>query len=59
MAINLTCWNSKCKYYYEAMCTKSTNEEPMLINENGYCETFKEGVSDWYTVENSGENTEE
>lgn len=48
MAINLGCFNSKCKFYWEDMCTKNTNEEPMVINEQGRCETFEAGISDWY-----------
>lgn len=48
MAINMMCMNSKCKYYYEDNCTRNINEERIEIDENGVCETFKEGVSEWY-----------
>lgn len=40
--------NDKCKFYWEDMCTKNTNEEHMVINQQGRCETFKYGISDWY-----------
>ena len=48
MAINMMCMNSKCKYYYEDNCIRYINEERIEIDENGMCETFKEGVSEWY-----------
>ncbi|APQ78613.1 MULTISPECIES: hypothetical protein [Clostridium] len=48
MAINMMCMNSKCKYYWEDMCSKNVNEEMMVIDINGKCKTFEEGVSDWY-----------
>lgn len=49
MAINMMCMKSNCKYYYEDCCTRNINEERIVINENGQCETFEEGESDWYT----------
>lgn len=48
MAINICCMNYKCKYYFEQMCEKNVNEEFMVIGENGQCEAFKKGKSDWY-----------
>jgi hypothetical protein len=48
MAINLCCQNHKCKYYFEQMCEKNVNEDFMVIDENGKCEAFEEGKSDWY-----------
>ncbi|WP_154698307.1 hypothetical protein [Clostridium botulinum] len=48
MAINIMCMNSKCKYYWEDRCSKNINEEMMVIDINGKCKTFEEGVSDWY-----------
>lgn len=48
MAINMCCMNDKCKFYFEQMCQKNVNEEFMVIGENGKCEAFKEGKSDWY-----------
>ncbi len=50
MAINLSCWNSKCKFYYEDMCIKNCNEESMWLDETGKCTTFEAGKSDWYNV---------
>lgn len=48
MAINMMCMNSDCKYYWEDCCTRNMNEERIVISTNGRCETFEEGVSDWY-----------
>ncbi len=48
MAINMMCMNSDCKYYWEDNCSRNINEEYIVIGEYGNCETFKEGVSDWY-----------
>lgn len=53
MAINMMCMNDKCKFYYEDCCIKNLNEERIEINENGQCETFEEGVSDFYNCEYS------
>jgi len=54
MAINMMCMNSKCKYYWEDNCTRNINEERIEINRIGICDTFEEGVSDWYK-ESEGE----
>jgi len=48
MAINLMCMNGNCKFYWEDNCTRNLNEERIEIDENGKCETFEEGESDWY-----------
>lgn len=51
MAINMMCMKSNCKNYYEDCCTRNINEERIVIDENGQCETFEEGKSDWYDCE--------
>lgn len=48
MAINMMCMNSECKYYWEDNCTKNINEERIVIDSDGKCETFEKGKSDWY-----------
>lgn len=48
MAINMMCMNSKCKYYWEDNCTRNIEEERIVIDFDGKCETFEEGVSEWY-----------
>lgn len=48
MAINMMCMNSKCKFYWEDNCTRNLAEERIEIDFAGNCETFEEGVSDWY-----------
>lgn len=48
MAINIMCMNNKCKYYWEDSCERNIMEKRMIINENGMCETFEEGESEWY-----------
>lgn len=48
MAINMMCMNSECKYYWEDCCTRNIQEERIVINAYGECETFEKGVSDWY-----------
>lgn len=50
MAINMMCMNSACKYYWEDNCTRNMNEERIEIGEDGKCETFEAGVSDWYVA---------
>lgn len=50
MAINLICENSKCKHNYEYHCMKNINEERLVINNIGQCETFEEGVSEMYSI---------
>ena len=56
MAINMMCMNSDCKFYWEDSCTKSINEERLVLNAYGQCETFEKGTSDWYE---EGEKCEE
>ena len=51
MAINMMCMNSKCKYYWEDNCTRNLEEERIEINEDGSCETFELGESDYYKME--------
>lgn len=51
MAINMMCMNSKCKFYWEDNCMRNMNEERIEINENGKCETFETGISEWYKQE--------
>lgn len=50
MAINMMCMNNKCKYYWEDSCVRNLNEERIEINEDGKCETFEEGICDWYEI---------
>ena len=48
MAINIMCMKSNCKYYWEDSCTRDINNERIIIDTDGLCESFKEGKSDWY-----------
>jgi hypothetical protein len=50
MAINMMCMNSRCKFYWEDNCTRNLGEERIVIDSNGNCETFEEGVCDWYEL---------
>lgn len=50
MAINMMCMNDKCKYYYEDNCIRNLNEERIDVDRNGRCETFEEGICDWYLI---------
>jgi len=43
--------NSRCKYYWEDNCMNNIEEKRIEIDENGKCETFEEGKSDWYKFE--------
>lgn len=54
MAINMMCMNNNCRYYFEDCCTRNINEERIVIDNNGKCKTFEEGVSDWYEQESEG-----
>lgn len=45
---HMMCMNDKCKYYWEHSCTKAMCDEKIVIDENGGCETFEEGTSEWY-----------
>jgi hypothetical protein len=55
VAINMMCMNSRCKYYWEDNCTRNINEERIEIDENGKCETFELGESEWYIDSAYGE----
>lgn len=48
MAINMMCMKSTCRFYWEDCCTRNLQEERIVIDENGNCETFEAGVSDFY-----------
>jgi hypothetical protein len=48
--------NGDCKYYWEDNCMKNLNEERIIINSTGECETFEEGVSEWYELEEQYKN---
>lgn len=48
MTINMMCMNDNCKYYWEDNCMKNLNEERIVIDTAGKCETFEKGVSEWY-----------
>lgn len=51
MAINMMCMNDKCKHYWEDNCMRNINEERIVIDENGKCETFEQGINEIYTKE--------
>lgn len=51
MAINMVCHNSKCKNYWENCCKKNLEETEIEIDEYGKCNSFEEGVCDWYGEE--------
>ncbi len=51
MAMNLCCFNSRCKFYFEDLCDKNLNEELMFLDENGRCTTFKEGIHEGYLID--------
>ncbi len=44
----MMCANSRCVNYWEDNCMKNLNEERIVINEVGLCETFEEGISPMY-----------
>lgn len=48
MALNLMCSNSKCVHYFEDNCIKHLNDERIILDENGKCETFEEGIYEGY-----------
>lgn len=48
MALNLMCSNSKCVHYFEDNCIKHLNDERIILDENGKCETFEEGICEGY-----------
>jgi hypothetical protein len=48
MSINLSCKNETCKFYWEDCCTKHMANEIIFLDANGKCETFEDGVADWY-----------
>ena len=48
MALNLMCSNSKCVHYFEDNCIKHLNDERIILDKNGKCETFEEGICEGY-----------
>jgi len=51
VAINLCCYNSECKFYWECMCMLNVCEKIMYLDSEGKCESFKKGRSEWYEKE--------
>lgn len=45
------CRNSKCQNYWEDSCTLNLEEKMVCFNEEGKCESFKEGFSEYYEKE--------
>lgn len=43
-----TCYNSKCKHYYEAICTYETSGNRITIGSLGECTNFEIGVNEGY-----------
>ncbi|HBF65237.1 MAG TPA: hypothetical protein DDW34_05185 [Clostridium sp.] len=58
MAINLQCFNSECKYYWEDCCQRNFEETRIEIDETGRCMTFESGVCEWYEIEAEAEELE-
>lgn len=48
MAINLSCWNIDCKYYFEDFCTEHVDDKIIFLDKDGECTNFQKGKSDWY-----------
>lgn len=46
----ISCWNSKCKYYYEDGCDLAENNKWINLDEDGKCTNFKEGTHEGYMV---------
>jgi len=55
MAINMMCMNDKCVHYWEDNCMKNLSEERIVINNDGKCEMFEDGISLWYNKEEDNE----
>ncbi len=51
VAINLCCYNSECKFYWECMCMLNVCEKIMYLDSEGKCESCKKGRSEWYEKE--------
>ncbi len=51
MAINMICQKASCRFNWEDYCMKNMNEEHLVIGQDGKCETFQEGRSEWYEAE--------
>jgi CTP:phosphocholine cytidylyltransferase-like protein len=58
MAINMMCMNSNCKYYWEDCCMRNIYEERIVIDSDGNCETFEEGINELYKESESELNNE-
>ena len=51
-AMKVTCWNSKCKHYWENMCTREADGTNLIhLDDKGKCKDFEVGESDWYKRE--------
>lgn len=50
MAINMMCQNYECKFYFEDNCMKNLNEERLVLDSNGKCETFEKGKNEAYNI---------
>lgn len=48
MALNLSCWNNQCKFYYEDSCVKHLNNETIYLNFDGQCTNFQRGKNESY-----------
>ncbi|MEA5057747.1 MAG: hypothetical protein VB047_09360 [Anaerotignum propionicum] len=59
MAINLICFNSECKHYWEDCCKKNLQETQIVIGEDGMCKSFEKGVCDWYGESEKGSGADE
>lgn len=55
MAINMMCMDARCLYYWEDNCTRSLAK----INSDGLCESFEEGISEYYKCEDECGDDEE
>lgn len=44
----IMCMNSKCKHYFEDGCVKNMNGEMVVLDADGKCDNFEEGVNEAY-----------
>lgn len=57
--VEICCWNSECKHYWEDMCLKGWKKnEIMFLDRNGKCRQFEKGRNEAYDYceESEGED---
>lgn len=48
MVRGVFCLNTRCKHYFEDTCIHILTKDVITVGEYGKCETFEEGVSEYY-----------